>query len=234
MSESIQEYLEAIYAFNEVKKTASNRELSKRLRVAPPSVTQMLQKLARDNIILYLPYKGVILTGKGTAMAQKVVRKHRLIETFLHDELDLPKEALHEEACKLEHSVSEEVSSAICRKINNPQVCSDDGNPIPPCINLTDCPNCPTSKDNNRLVTKLSKLTPGEKGKLIYMESLNTNFKINDIITVTRADFFDGPIEVTSNNMKEVIERELAEKIYIELEQDTSTKTHPHGPHHQT
>jgi Fic family protein len=86
LSESIEEYLEAIYAFNEKGETAKNADLAGRLKVSPPSVTQMIQKLAEEGLVTYEPYRGVTLTGSGTARAQKVVRKHRLLERFLHDE----------------------------------------------------------------------------------------------------------------------------------------------------
>ena len=66
-SDSVQEYLEAIYFFNEQGKLAKNTELSKKLKVAPPSVTQMIQKLAEDGLVDYKPYKGTSLTGKGMA-----------------------------------------------------------------------------------------------------------------------------------------------------------------------
>ena len=110
---SVEEYLEAIYSFNEKGHLAKNSELAKRLKVAPPSVTQMVQKLAEEGLVEYEPYRGTLLTGKGTALAQKVVRKHRLLERFLHDVLGLDLDKVHEEACRMEHGLSDEAAAAL-------------------------------------------------------------------------------------------------------------------------
>ena len=233
MSESVQEYLEAIYSFNENKKPATNRQLSKRLKVAPPSITNMLQKLAKNKMIEYSRYKGVVLTGKGNAIAQKVVRRHRLLESYLYKELGLDKELIHDEACKLEHTISEEVSSALCRKINNPKVCPDDGNPIPLCVNLANCPDCPTSNDSNRLITRLSNLVKDEKCIIIHVEEgLNTELSIGHEIIVKNAELFYGPMEILIFGVKKIIERSIAEKIHIEIQSDAIKKNHSHGPYH--
>ena len=100
-SASVEEYLEAIYSLNEKGELAKNQDLSEKLKVSPPSVTQMIQRLAHEGLVLYEPYKGTQLTGKGMALAQKVVRKHRLLEVFLHDTLKLPMDKVHEQACKM-------------------------------------------------------------------------------------------------------------------------------------
>ena len=104
-SESVEEYLEAIYSINEKGIQAKNQDLAEKLKVSPPSVTQMIQRLAAEGLVEYEPYKGAALTGKGMALAQKVVRKHRLLERFLYDFLKLPFEKVHDEACRMEHSI---------------------------------------------------------------------------------------------------------------------------------
>ncbi|MCK4582759.1 metal-dependent transcriptional regulator, partial [Candidatus Bathyarchaeota archaeon] len=64
-SESVEEYLEAIYGFNEQGELARNQNLSEKLKVSPPSVTQMIKRLADEGLVEYKPYKGAYLTGKG-------------------------------------------------------------------------------------------------------------------------------------------------------------------------
>jgi len=123
-SESVEEYLEAIYSFNEKSKLAKNQDLSDKLKVSPPSVTQMIKRLSDEGLVEYKPYKGATLTGKGMALAQNVVRKHRLLERFLHDFLGLPHDKLHLEACKMEHGMSDETAAALCKALNNPEGCS--------------------------------------------------------------------------------------------------------------
>lgn len=71
----------------------------------------MIKRLADDGLVEYQPYRGAMLTVKGVALAQKVVRKHRLLERFLHDFLGLKKNKVHNEACRLEHSLSDEAAN---------------------------------------------------------------------------------------------------------------------------
>ena len=173
-SDSVQEYLEAIYFFNEQGKLAKNTELSKKLKVAPPSVTQMIQKLAEDGLVDYKPYKGTSLTGKGMALAQKIVRKHRLLERFLHDNLGIDKEKVHDEACRMEHSLSDEAALALCKALDNPETCPDDLKTLPPCpLDVEDCDDCVAARPEGtlKLLTELSNLKPGEKGKVTIIRA---------------------------------------------------------------
>ena len=147
-SESVEEYLEAIYSFNERGELAKTTELAKRLKVAPPSVTQMLKKLADEGLVDYEPYRGAALTGRGVAHAQRVVRKHRLLERFLHNFLGLGREKVHEEACRMEHSLSDEAAAALCKALDKPETCPDDGKLIPPCLlEVENCDDCAAARE---------------------------------------------------------------------------------------
>jgi len=99
MSASTEEYLEALYTLTQDGKTASTGGVSKRLRIAPASVTEMLRKLAESGYVNYAPYQGVTLTEKGFEIAEKMTRKHRLLERFLHDMLKIGNDKVHYEAC---------------------------------------------------------------------------------------------------------------------------------------
>ncbi|MGD2142185.1 MAG: metal-dependent transcriptional regulator, partial [Candidatus Bathyarchaeota archaeon] len=167
-SDSVEEYLEAIYSFNEKGKLAKNSELAKKLKVAPPSVTQMVKKLAEEGLVDYKPYKGTSLTGRGMALAQRVVRKHRLLERFLHDILGMNKEKVHDEACRMEHSLSDQAALALCKTLENPETCPDDLKTLPPCpLDVETCEKCVAARPEGTLslLTELSNLKPGERGK---------------------------------------------------------------------
>ncbi len=243
MSESVEEYLEAIYTFNEKGELAKNQDLAEKLRVSPASVTQMIKKLADDGLVTYEPYKGILLTGKGSAKAQKVVRKHRLLERFLHDALGFSNEKVHDEACRLEHSLSDEVASALCEKLNNPSTCPDDGNPIPPCtLNYTSCEECRELREgaHHRLLTQLSKMRPGDAGKVAFTRGGGTACqRMGDMglcsgadVKVVNAAPFQGPVEVEVKGTRLAIGRGLADKVYVEVGETTEPIAHPHGPHH--
>jgi len=239
--------LEAIYNFNERGELAKNQELSEKLRVSPPSVTEMIKKLADEGLITYEPYKGVLLTGKGTARAQKVVRKHRVLERFLHDTLGLKMEKVHDEACRLEHSISDEAAAALCDNLKSPKTCPDDGKPIPACtLETRDCVECKSAREVEggrfKLLTQLSHLRPGERAKVAFIRGGGSaTQRIMDMglcpgtnIKVDNAAPFKGPIQVSVRETCLALGRELAEKIYVELENQVTEAPHPHGPHHVT
>ena len=87
ISENIEEYLEVLYRNGSNKEQVSTTQLSKELGIAPGSVTQMLKKLEKLGYINYTPYRGASLTDEGMRIAQKITRKHRILEKFLFCEL---------------------------------------------------------------------------------------------------------------------------------------------------
>jgi len=246
-SESTEEYLEAIYGFNERGETAKTTDLAKRLKVSPPSVTQMIKNLAEEGLIEYEPYKGAVLTGKGMASAQKVVRKHRLLERFLHDFLKLKGENVHNEACKMEHSLSDEVAAALCEALEKPDTCPDDGKPIPPCsLEVSSCDQCSEARLREgaqfRLMTQLSNLKPGEEGVIAFTRGgrkacqrlLDMGMTCGTRVKVVNAAPFKGPVEIAVRDTTLALGRGLAEKVFVEIETEhpAHTRIHPHGPHH--
>ena len=244
-SASVEEYLEAIYSLNEKGELAKNQDLSEKLKVSPPSVTQMIQRLATEGLVLYEPYKGAQLTGKGMALAQKVVRKHRLLEIFLHKILKLPIEKVHEQACRMEHSLNDETASALCKVLDKPEKCIDD-DPIPECsLDVQDCDECEMARSRSSehpLITQLSNLKPNEEGKVMFIRGGKQSSKrIQDMgltpgtyLKMTNAAPFNGPVEVEVRGTSLALGRGLASQIFVEVEDEEQPwkRTHPHGPHH--
>ncbi len=240
ISHSVEEYLEAIYSFNEKGELAKNTELAKKLKVAPPSVTQMIQKLAEDGLVDYQPYKGTSLTGIGMALAQKVVRKHRLLERFFHDYLGMNSENVHNEACKMEHSLSDEAALALSKALDNPKTCPDDGKPIPPFPQDLDNSEAEKEEQPNRLLTELSNLKPGEEGVVAFIRGgtsasqrlLDMGLTKGTTVSVVNAAPFQGPIEISVRGTNLAIGRGLAGRVFVEMKKDQLILHHPHGPHH--
>jgi DtxR family Mn-dependent transcriptional regulator len=240
-SDSVEEYLEAIYSFNERGERAKNTELARRLKVAPPSVTQMVKKLADRGYVNNVPYKGAVLTGKGTALAQRVVRKHRLLERFFHDYLGMDKEKVHDEACRMEHSLSHEATLALCDALDRPETCPDDENPIPRCsLGVENCADCAALRAGSEatLITELSNLQKGEKGVVRLIDDGDDLLKLEvsggDEVEVVEAEPFEGPLAVSVNGETSSVERAAAAKIYVEVLDGEAgyIEAHPHGPHH--
>src|SRR5450759_5664889 len=143
MSASVEEYLEALYNLTQDGRTANNAELAKRLKIAPASVSEMLKKLAEKEYVNYSPHQGATLAPKGFAIAEKMTRKHRLLERFLHDMLKIGNDKVHAEACEMEHALSDETERALCQTLKSPDKCPDDEKIIPPCnLSFSNCDDC--------------------------------------------------------------------------------------------
>jgi DtxR family transcriptional regulator, Mn-dependent transcriptional regulator len=103
-SVSVGDYVKAIW---EVAGSgaASTKDVAERLSIAPPSVTNMFARLQEMGLVEYERYRGASLTERGRGEALRLVRRHRLIETFLLEHLGYSWEEVHEEAERLEHAV---------------------------------------------------------------------------------------------------------------------------------
>lgn len=132
LTQNIQDYLKHIYALTEHGQAASTNDLAARLGIAPASVTGMIQRLANSTpaLVDYRKHQGVMLTPEGKKAALEVIRHHRLIETYLVTTLGYSWDTVHEEACRLEHVISEEFESKIAAALGHPER-DPHGEPIP-------------------------------------------------------------------------------------------------------
>jgi Mn-dependent DtxR family transcriptional regulator len=81
---SMEDYLERIYRLIDEKGYARVSDIAEGLEVHPSSVTKMIQKLDKDNYLIYEKYRGLVLTNKGKKMGKRLVDRHLLLETFLN------------------------------------------------------------------------------------------------------------------------------------------------------
>ena len=95
------------------------------MAIKPPSVSEMLLKLRDQGLVDYAPYEGALLTEPGREQAQQIERKHQLLETFLVDTLGVEVDTAHEEACEMEHTISENTVEKICAYLGHPRYCPD-------------------------------------------------------------------------------------------------------------
>lgn len=132
LSESIQDYLKAIYELTPEDSRTSTNQIAERLSVAPASVTGMLKRLARMDLPLvdYHKHHGVKLTKEGMQVSLQIIRMHRLIELFLVKMLGYSWDEVHDEAERLEHAVSFRFSERLARLLGEPDF-DPHGDPIP-------------------------------------------------------------------------------------------------------
>jgi len=234
LSENIEEYLETLYKLSQGKKLVSTSSISRELRIAPASATQMLQRLAKMGFVDYSPYKGAKLTTKGYMIAEKVIRKHRLLERFLYDMLKLKQEKVHHQACEMEHALSDDAERALCQLLNQPSHCPDK-NPIPPCnLKFETCEECLKrkgddveeigSRDQNLL--SLPQLKEMEKGKVSFIRGdykfiedvRNLGITIGTFIKVLKKNSQLGSVEIEVNGSSILLGKDIAENVFIEAE----------------
>jgi len=116
-----EDYLKTIYAHTEWQpEPITPKVLADRLGIAPSSVTEMVKKLAAGGFITHVPYGPLTLTAAGRLRATAVVRRHRLIETWLVRELGYTWDEVHDEAEVLEHSISDRLLEAINAHLGHP------------------------------------------------------------------------------------------------------------------
>jgi len=121
-SDSIENYLKALYDLGRRGSPATTSALAKRLGISSASVTGMLRKLAlkKPRWVIYEKSRGARLTPVGERQALKVIRHHRLIELFLYETLGLPWDEVHAEAERLEHAFSPNLVDRLARFLKNP------------------------------------------------------------------------------------------------------------------
>ncbi len=145
VSISVGDYLKAIWMLGGAD-SVTTKDLAARLKIAPASVSEMLGRLNEAALVKHVPYHGATLAPRGLKEAMRLVRRHRLIETFLVQHLGFPWNEIHEEAEVLEHAVSDRFIEALDNLLGNPTH-DPHGDPIPsaggdlpatPAVSLTD------------------------------------------------------------------------------------------------
>lgn len=131
LSQSAQDYLKTIWSISEWDGSAAlPTDIARRMDLSPSTVTEAVKKLASSGLVEHKRYGPVRLTDSGQREALQIVRKHRLIESFLHNHLGYSWEELHEEAEKLEHTVSDHFVERIDALLGHPEY-DPHGDPIP-------------------------------------------------------------------------------------------------------
>ncbi len=227
--EHIEEYLEAIYDIAGKEGTAKTTEIADRLKNAPASVTEAFQRMKQKGLVKYEPHKGVCLTTKGYKAATKMKRKHRLLEVFLYKMLHLSKENIHEQACKMEHTITDETETALCKTLRGPTQCPH-GSPIPPCnLDVKNCKECLAEQitlqdKREKDLIAITSLKLNEKAKIAFIRGgggvmqrlCDLGLTNGTEVSLLRAAPMQGPLEICVRGCKLVIGRGIAEKIFVQ------------------
>lgn len=191
VTRAVEDYLKAIYKLQESGSRATTNAIAGRMGLRAASVTAMLQQLSDQGLAEYARYRGAYLTEEGVSAALRVIRRHRLIELYLHQHLGVPWDRIHDEAERLEHAISSYLEERIDAKLGYPQF-DPHGAPIP--TSTGDLPR--------RTLLPLSEVLPGERHIVLHIPDDDpdllryaASMGIVPGATITMLNRLDGPQE---------------------------------------
>lgn len=228
-SEQLEEYLESILDIEEKHGVAKTSAIAKCLKVSPASVTEALQVLSEKGYVNYEPYRGATLTDQGLEMARKVKRRHRLLEVFLTDVLHISEENVHDEACKMEHTLSDETECALCKLLKAParcphgsliEACDRDVESCSACLDETE-PAASCSRDEPLI--PVTSLDPGQKATIAFIRGDNSVIqRLTDLgltlkteVQLVRKAPLLGPVEIGVRRTRLAIDHAIADHIFV-------------------
>ncbi|WP_430907189.1 metal-dependent transcriptional regulator [Maribacter sp. 2-571] len=216
MTLSEEDYIKAIYHLGKGENTAvSTNAIAEQMATKPSSVTDMIKKLSEKGVANYRKYKGVSLTEYGQKIALTLVRKHRLWEVFLVNELDFSWDEVHEVAEQLEHIKSEKLVDRLDKLLGYPQV-DPHGDPIP-------------SKEGEfkKAVKKLLNDIPiGTSGICVGVKDSSApflkfldknNIALGDTISIVDKEEFDGSFMIRIKDHDLHISHQIANNLYLKI-----------------
>jgi len=211
LTQAVEDYLKAIYHLSQPG-PATSSAIAGRLGVAAPSVTAMVKRLSSGTLVQHQPGGGIALTEHGEAHALRIVRRHRLLETFLANIVGVPWDEVHAEAEVLEHALSERLEDRIDAVLGRPTR-DPHGDPIPP----------KTGAHVERWGEALDSVDAGvrfhvervsdrDSEALRYLAGLGIGPSV--VLTVEERAPFGGPLWVRVGDQRHALGRQLAALVH--------------------
>lgn len=213
LSDSIQDYLKEIYKLQAEAGRATTSALAERMGVAASSATAMVKKLTALGLAAHEPYRGVVLTEAGESVAIEVIRHHRLLEQYLAQTLGLSIDAVHAEADRLEHALSEELEALIDESLGYPTH-DPHGDPIPDAelrMDKQELGSLEALEEGE--VATVRRVPDGDPGLLRYLDELG--LVPGRRVRLSMSAPFQGPLTVEVDGRKSAISRDLAARISV-------------------
>lgn len=214
LSASLENYLKHIYYLNEDNKVTTG-DLAKLLNVSPASATKMVKKLNELGFVAYNSHHGFELTETGLETALNVLRKHRLLELFLVEKLNYKWDEVHEEACVLEHHISDKFADRLFDLLGQPKF-DPHGDPIPGKNGeMPSKSSIPMSVIPENSKVKVSQVSDENKEVLIFLDELNIKPGVE--FHFKEQQSFGGSYTINLNGNVLMIGPEAANKIYVKV-----------------
>lgn len=208
LTRSAEDYLKAIYTLTAEGGAAATSTLAQALELAPASVSGMVRRLADQGLLAYEPYRGATLTTDGRRIALRMLRRHRLIESYLVAHLGYTWDTVHEEAERLEHAVSDTLVERIAKVLGNPRV-DPHGDPIPgPDGTLAEVVYVPLTDVEQGREVEIKRVQTSQADRLRYLSG--AGLMPGTRLKVVAREPFSGPIRLRIGRREQVVAFELA------------------------
>lgn len=209
-------YLKEIvkYFLNSSEEIISTKKIAKQLNVTHGTATYMVQKLENKGFLKYEKHVGCILTQTGRIYGLDILRRHRLLETFLHQTLNMTSDEIHSEAENLEHAVSDKLVDKIDEFLNHPK--RDPHGAAIPQKNQSEYvkTDIPVSALEQNIPAKIVRLN-GNSRQLAYYNTLGIH--IGAVIQVLNKNPDTGFASITVNNSRIECALIILENILAEI-----------------
>lgn len=208
-------YLEAIYYIDAEGESVRSARLADWLSVSRPTVAVSLRRMERDGLLSLDARKDITLTEAGRALAAAIVRRHRIMERWLTDQLGLDWITADEEAARLEHSVSDLVTERLYESLGRPPSCPH-GNPIPGTTELNPAEvRLSTLKQGSvARVSRVSEVAEREAPSLLgYLHE--RQLVPGTGLRVLRTDEVGGTLTIEIDDRETALSRDTASKVWV-------------------
>ncbi len=220
-SESVENYLKALYQLAGEGEPVTTSGMSVRLGVSAPSVSAMVARLSEADLVRRDDDRRLTLTDHGLRHARSVVRRHRLLETFLYEVLDVPWDEVHAEAEVLEHAVTERLTDRISATLGEPRH-DPHGDPIPPKdgTHLESWPG-PLSAVGAGQHFRVQRISDRDSEALRYLGELGIRPGV--VLAITQRDPFGGPLWVELGGHRHPLGEQLVRKLHGTVESSVAS-----------
>ncbi|MDP3910200.1 MAG: metal-dependent transcriptional regulator [Gemmatimonadales bacterium] len=212
LTRSVEDYLKSIFHLTNQGGFATTSDIAAMLEIAPPSVSGMVKRLSETGLIEHVPYRGVQLTPQGRRAALQMIRRHRILEVYLTQQLGYDWGDVHEEAERLEHAVSEKLIEKMAGALGDPRY-DPHGAPIPTAagdIEEAELFTLADAKIGASIIVRQG--GDDDAARLRYLAALGLTPGTH--LTVLERQPFNGPTTVRSGSETRVVGQELAEQLW--------------------
>lgn len=214
-SQTIENYLKAIYLSAHPGGTVTTSELAEALGVRLPTVNSMVKRLGEKGLVKYEKYKPLMLTEAGVQHAAQIVRRHRLTEMYLVERMGFGWEEVHDIAEQIEHIKAQPFFDRMDELLEFPKF-DPHGSPIP-------------DKEGNIPVQNLHALSAIDPGKTVTLKALSQSseefllylnskkLSLETTLKVLEKEAFDGSVTAAYNGQQVTLSKQVSDRLLVEV-----------------